>query len=204
MMRRFTPCRMQSISKPFPVPWTARWGRPLHRGRGTLAQAGLRKFRQDRTAIGAIVVLIIIVLACSGASIFAKFVSQTDVFQSNLDGQITVGGDTLDIVQAVPNSLGVTPIGPTWRGQYFLGADNQGRDVAARMLYGRQNSLIISIPFPGADSIFSSRCGAISGRLRFAVRRDPSDRNALVQKDRRSARRSPPGWRHKNKYRTTT
>ena len=25
------------------------------------------------------------------------------------------------------------------------------------------------IPFPGADSIFSSRCGAISGRLRFAV-----------------------------------
>jgi hypothetical protein len=34
------------------------------------------------------------------------------------------------------------------------------------------------IPFPGADSIFSSRCGAISGRLLFAVslsRRDPGD-----------------------------
>ena len=29
------------------------------------------------------------------------------------------------------------------------------------------------IPFPGADSIFSSRCGAISGRLRFAARRAP-------------------------------
>ena len=28
----------------------------------------------------------------------------------------------------------------------------------------------------------SSRCGAISGRLRFAVRRDPSDRDASVQK----------------------
>jgi hypothetical protein len=27
-----------------------------------------------------------------------------------------------------------------------------------------------TIPFPGADSIFSSLCGAISGRLRFAVR----------------------------------
>jgi hypothetical protein len=26
-----------------------------------------------------------------------------------------------------------------------------------------------TIPFPGADSIFSSRCGAISGRLRFVV-----------------------------------
>jgi hypothetical protein len=26
-----------------------------------------------------------------------------------------------------------------------------------------------ALPFPGADSIFSSRCGAISGRLHFAV-----------------------------------
>ena len=34
------------------------------------------------------------------------------------------------------------------------------------------------LPFPGPDSIFSSRCGAISGRLRFAVslsRRDPTE-----------------------------
>ena len=28
-----------------------------------------------------------------------------------------------------------------------------------------------TLPFPGADSIFSSLCGAISGRLHFAVRR---------------------------------
>ena len=33
--------------------------------------------------------------------------------------------------------LGYTPIGPTWElGNYFLGADNQGRDVMARLLYG--------------------------------------------------------------------
>jgi hypothetical protein len=41
------------------------------------------------------------------------------------------------------------------------------------------------IPFPGADSVFSSGCGAISGRLRLALslsRRDPADRNASVQK----------------------
>ena len=42
------------------------------------------------------------------------------------------------------------------------------------------------IPFPGADSIFSSRCGAISGRLPFCLRalsrHDPGDRNASVQK----------------------
>jgi hypothetical protein len=40
-----------------------------------------------------------------------------------------------------------------------------------------------AIPFPGGDSIFSSRCGAISGRLLFAVslsRRDPGDRGLGV------------------------
>ncbi|MEO6879732.1 MAG: ABC transporter permease, partial [Mycobacteriaceae bacterium] len=40
--------------------------------------------------------------------------------------------------------LGVTPIGPTWDpSHYFLGADGQGRDVMARMLYGGRNSLLI-------------------------------------------------------------
>ena len=41
--------------------------------------------------------------------------------------------------------LGYTPIGPTWElGNYFLGADNQGRDVMARLLYGGLNSLLIA------------------------------------------------------------
>ena len=40
--------------------------------------------------------------------------------------------------------LGVTPIGPTWNfSHYFLGADDQGRDVFARLLYGGRNSLLI-------------------------------------------------------------
>jgi peptide/nickel transport system permease protein len=41
--------------------------------------------------------------------------------------------------------LGETPIGPTWHSQYLLGADNQGRDVAARVLYGGRASLTIGI-----------------------------------------------------------
>ena len=42
--------------------------------------------------------------------------------------------------------LGVTPIGPTWDlRHYFLGADDQGRDVAARLLYGGRNSLLIGV-----------------------------------------------------------
>ena len=41
--------------------------------------------------------------------------------------------------------LGETPIGPTWHSNYFLGADNQGRDVVARVLYGGRASLLIGI-----------------------------------------------------------
>jgi peptide/nickel transport system permease protein len=41
--------------------------------------------------------------------------------------------------------LGETPIGPTWTWTYLLGADDQGRDVAARVLYGGRSSLEIGI-----------------------------------------------------------
>ena len=43
------------------------------------------------------------------------------------------------------SGLGSTPIGPTWGPKYFLGADTQGRDVAARILYGGRASLIVGI-----------------------------------------------------------
>ena len=52
--------------------------------------------------------------------------------------------------------LGYTPIGPTWiLGNYFLGADNQGRDVMARLLYGGRNSLLIA----GAATILTLVAG---------------------------------------------
>ena len=42
--------------------------------------------------------------------------------------------------------LGETPIGPTWDvHHYFLGADQNGRDVASRVLYGGRSSLEVGI-----------------------------------------------------------
>ena len=37
------------------------------------------------------------------------------------------------------------PIGPTWQGEFFLGADQLGRDNMVRLLYGGRNSLMIGI-----------------------------------------------------------
>ena len=40
-------------------------------------------------------------------------------------------------------SLDGMPIGPTWQAEYFLGADENGRDLMVRLLYGARTSLLI-------------------------------------------------------------
>jgi len=56
-----------------------------------------------------------------------------------------VDGKTVPVIQPNPSGLGSTPIGPTLEAHYFLGADNQGRDVMARVLYGGRASLEIGV-----------------------------------------------------------
>ncbi len=85
-------------------------------------------------------------LACMLAPAYARYVSGTDPLRPHLDGSIEIDGVTQDIIQPADNPLhlGSAPIGPTWHAAYFLGADGQGRDVAARLLYGGRNSLFIA------------------------------------------------------------
>lgn len=58
-----------------------------------------------------------------------------------------VNGKTVPVLQQGGGKLGLgeTPIGPTWTWRFLLGADDQGRDVAARVLYGGRASLEIGI-----------------------------------------------------------
>lgn len=106
-----------------------------------------RKLRRDRAALCAFAVLLAIVLACLAAPLYADYVAETNPFVTNLNGEIVIDGETLPVLEPSTEGLGLglTPIGPTWRfGPYALGADNQGRDVAARLLYGGRNSLLIA------------------------------------------------------------
>jgi len=91
-------------------------------------------------------VLVAVVLACLLAPVYARDVAGVDPFDSNIAGHVVQGGRAVDIMQPNDNRLhlGLTPVGPQWRGAYCLGADGQGRDVAARLLYGGRNSLLIS------------------------------------------------------------
>ncbi len=91
-----------------------------------------------------LVVFALVVIACVGAPIYAHDIAHVDPFQSNVNGTTIVNGKTVPILQSGGGALGIgtTPIGPTWDfHHYFLGADGQGRDVMARLLYGGRNSL---------------------------------------------------------------
>jgi peptide/nickel transport system permease protein len=95
----------------------------------------------------------LIVIACLLAPAYASF-ANTDPFASTLDATVQINGEDMPVMQESTEGLGLgyTPIGPTWQmGNYFLGADNQGRDVMARLLYGGRNSLLIA----GASTIIT-------------------------------------------------
>lgn len=109
--------------------------------------SGWRRLKADRAALAALAVLAIIFAACLAAPLYATHISQTDPFRSNLNGEIVINGERRAVLEPSTEGLGLglTPIGPTWQlGPYALGADNQGRDVAARLLYGGRNSLVIA------------------------------------------------------------
>lgn len=121
-------------------------GRPARRSRGPWATAFL-KLWHDRAAMAALGVVLLVVLASMLAPAYAGRIAHTDPFRSNLDGQIERNGEMMPVMETSTEGLGLgfTPIGPTWNFHaFFLGADNQGRDVMARLLYGGRNSLWIA------------------------------------------------------------
>jgi peptide/nickel transport system permease protein len=115
-------------------------------GRSPWRIAGRRLVR-DRIAMGGLILFLVIVVISFLAPFYSSHIANTDPFVSNISGTTVVDGKTVDVVQQGGGGLGLgeTPIGPTWHSNYFLGADNQGRDVAARVLYGGRASLLIGV-----------------------------------------------------------
>jgi peptide/nickel transport system permease protein len=115
-------------------------------GRSPWRIAG-RRFLRDRLALAALALFIVILIGSLLAPVYAHQVAHTDPFVPNLSGTTVVNGKTVDVIQATSSGLGLgsVPIGPTWQSNYFIGADNQGRDVMARVFYGGRASLQIGI-----------------------------------------------------------
>lgn len=106
-----------------------------------------RRLLRNRLALASLALFLLIVLVSFLAPVYAHHIAHTDPFTSNLSGNTTVNGKSVPVMQEGGGALGlgVTPIGPTWHANYFVGADNQGRDVMARVLYGGRASLEIGI-----------------------------------------------------------
>jgi peptide/nickel transport system permease protein len=106
-----------------------------------------RRLLADRVAVGSLALFGLILVACLAAPWYAGQVAHTDPYRSNINGEFTLDGQRHAVIEASTEGLGLgqTPVGPTWHVQAFLlGADNQGRDVAARLLYGGRASLLIA------------------------------------------------------------
>ena len=128
--------------------------------RGPWATA-MRRLARDRAGMAALLLFIVILVMCVLAPFYASWAG-VDPFTSTLDATITIDGKAIPVMEQSTEGLGLgyNPIGPTWRlGSYFLGADNQGRDVMARLLYGGLISLLIA----GAATVLTLTLATILG-----------------------------------------
>jgi peptide/nickel transport system permease protein len=133
-------------------------------GRSPWALAGRRLVR-NKLALAALALFVLIVAVSFAAPVYSKHVANTDPFESNISGTVTIDGKTEPVLQQGGGKLGLgeTPIGPTWHSHYLLGADNQGRDVAARVLYGGRASLEIGLGSALLASFLAVVFGLVAG-----------------------------------------
>ena len=131
-------------------------------GWGTWAVATSR-LRRNRAAMLAAAALVLIAAGTLLAPVYASQVAHTDPFASNLSGTVQIDGRQVAVIQPNDSGLGSIPIGPTLRSQYFLGADTQGRDVAARLLYGGRASLLVGIGAALIACLIATLVGLFAG-----------------------------------------
>jgi peptide/nickel transport system permease protein len=104
------------------------------------------------------------VAACLAAPLWAEHVAHTGPNEIHLSDTIEVDGEQVNVV-----GFDGIPIGPTWKGEFFLGADRNGRDTMVRLLYGGRNSLVIGITAAFITTILSIILGVVAGFYRGPV-----------------------------------
>jgi peptide/nickel transport system permease protein len=92
------------------------------------------------------------------APLWAKRVAHTGPQETHITDTVEVDGEQVPVI-----GLDGQPIGPTWQGRFFLGADSQGRDVMVRLLYGGRNSLLIGVAAALATIALGVALGLLSG-----------------------------------------
>ena len=114
-----------------------------------------RRLRRNYVALFFLGVFILIVLACSLAGLYVSDVSHLGENDTNPSGTVVINGKRVHVISQGSTKIvngqpkitfGGVPIGPQYGaagGKYVLGADELGRDIATRVLYGGANSLFV-------------------------------------------------------------
>ncbi len=124
-----------------------------------------RRLRRDRIALSALGLLVLIVVFCLAAPLWANEVARTGPNDTHTLEKIEVGGEVREVV-----SPSGRPIGPQWLeadGKFFLGADGRlGRDEMVRLMYGGRTSLLIGFAAALIMTILGTVLGLLAGYYR--------------------------------------
>ena len=131
--------------------WPSSDGEELPPGIGPYKLAW-RRLRRNRVALAFGGLFLAIVILCLLAPVYANDIAHTGPNRTRTSTRRS-------------NSFGM-PIGPTWHAHYFLGADNVGRDVAVRLLYGGRNSLQIGAVATLITIVFATLLALLAGYFR--------------------------------------
>jgi peptide/nickel transport system permease protein len=124
----------------------------------------LRRLRRDRVALALGALFLLIVALCLAAPLYARYVAHTGPNDNHVTDTVRIGGEVRDVV-----STDGIPIGPTWHGRFFLGADQNGRDIAVRLLYGGRNSLEVGFIATAITILLATAIGGVAGYFRGAT-----------------------------------
>ena len=122
---------------------------------------GLRRLRRNKTALAFGAVFVLLVAVCIAAPLWANQVANSRPDEQHLSDTIKKDGEDVNVV-----GLDGVPIGPTYKGEFFLGADRNGRDVLVRLLYGGRNSLMIAFAATIMTTLLSVLLGVLAGYMR--------------------------------------
>ncbi len=126
-------------------PWHLAWGR----------------LRRNKVALAFGVLFLLLVLFSLAAPLWADHVAHTGPNQNHITDKILVDGQETYVVS--PDG---TPLGPGLRGRYLLGADQNGRDVMVRLMYGGRTSIYIGVMAAVITTVFAVVIGMLSGYYR--------------------------------------
>lgn len=121
---------------------------------------GWQRFRSDRLAMAALVVVVAVVFFALGAGLMSDHVTGFTPNQNVLASKLAPIGETVVLDRGRPSEREAT---------YLLGSDGNGRDELTRLAYGARISLMVAGLSAVATLIIGSLVGSVAGYFGGAI-----------------------------------